>query len=205
MPFVPAPNIVMVEARCTLDGQNIENRWHFNAQTTPTAAIVDDITNFVSVWVQNQYFDWLPATVQLREVVGTDLTVENGYQSTIVPSGTVVGAVGGLVLPNEVTICVSLRSAVRGRSARGRSYVLALPSAQVTNNTLSSVWVDGLTASFQILIDDMDTNGFPMMIVSYRNDKNPRPGGPVYFQVVTAVVVDAIVDSMRRRKPGVGT
>jgi len=82
---------------------------------------------------------------------------------------------------------------------------LALPKDAVSGNNLSAVWVDGLTSSFQILIDTLAGAGSPMVIVSYINNKAPRVGGPVYFQVLTALIVDSIVDSMRKRKPGVGT
>lgn len=205
MAFVPAPNIVMVELRCTLDGQNIENRWMFNALTTPTPGIVAEITNLVSVWAQNAYFDWLPNAVQLREVVGTDMSVQNGVQHTITPEAAVLGGLIGEAMPNEVTLCVSLRTGVRGRSARGRTYVLALVEQHVTQNTVAQVLIDAQVATFQALIDTMTTNGRPMAIVSYRSNNAPRVGGPVYFLVETAVVTDSIVDSMRRRKPGVGT
>jgi len=42
-------------------------------------------------------------------------------------------------------------------------------------------------------------------VVSYISNKVPRPGGPVYFPVVSFQYEDLVVDSMRRRKPGVGT
>lgn len=205
MAFVPAPNIVMVEVRATLEGQQIENRFNINAQEAVTPTIVNDITNVVNNWAITQYFDWLPVAVQLRETVGTDLTVQNGDQVTLVPEAPVVGAVGGAQEPNEVTICVSLRSGLRGRSARGRSYVFALPKVQVSGNVLSETWIDGFVTSYQILIDALATNGTPLTIVSYRTNNAPRPGGPVYFAVTTALIVDPIVDSMRRRKPGVGS
>jgi len=142
--------------------------------------------------------------VQLVEVVGTDMTSDDGAQHTITPVGTVIGTLTEAAMPNEVTFCISLRSAARGRSARGRTYVLAVTREAITANTLLSARADQFKADLQALIDDMATAGTPMAIVSYRHDNAPRVGGPVYYQVLTATWVDLIVDSMKRRKPGVG-
>lgn len=205
MPFIPAPNIVMVEIRALFDNQQVENRLMFNAQTTPTPAIVQEITEMVSSWAIDSYFDWLPSAITLREVVGTDLSNQNGVQHTEVPPAPVGGALVGEPMPNETTLCVSLRSGFRGRSARGRAYALGLTVEGVTGNIVATVISDGLVGVFQTLIDTAAAAGRPMAIVSYFTNNAPRVGGPVYFLVETAVVTDNIVDSQRRRKPGVGT
>lgn len=205
MAFVPAPNIVMVEVRALLDSQQIENRFMVDALTAVTPTNLDDITNFVSVWAQAHYFPLLPNAVSLREVVGTDLTTQNGQQHTIVPSGSVIGGTAQAPMPNETSFCVSLHTGSRGRSARGRSYVLALGKGQVAGNIIDSGYLTSMVAAYQELIDTLSTNGFALVVVSYRANKVPRPGGPVYFPITTAVATDNIVDSMRRRKPGVGS
>jgi len=205
MAFVPAPNIVQVELRATLAGQNIENRLMVDALEPVTETNLADITNLVSNWAQSTYFDHLPSAVVLREVVGTDLTTQNGQQHTIAPEGGIGGGLSGEPMPNEVTLCVSLRSGNRGRSARGRLYVLALEKVQVSGNNVSGTLAANFVADMEALIDVLTTAGYALVIVSYISNKVPRPGGPVYFPVTTAVVTDLVVDSMRRRKPGVGS
>lgn len=205
MSFVAAPQIVQVEVRCTLDSQRVENVFDIDALTTVTPTIVDDITNLVSVWAQDTYFDLLPHNVALREVVGTDLTTITGTQVTITPSGSVVGAVAANALANETTLCISHRTGNRGRSARGRSYVLALPVDEVAGNNVAAGWADLLVAAFETLRTRVNTAGWAWVVVSRRSGGVPRPGGPVYFPITTNLVTDLIVDSMRRRKPGVGS
>lgn len=205
MPFVPAPNIVSVEVRAILDLQHIENRFTIDALAPVTAALTDDITNLVSVWAQEHYFPLLPHNVQLTEVVGTDLTTQDSFQHTITPSGTVVGGVAANALPNEVSLAISLRTGNRGRSARGRSYVLALPTDEVSGNNVASAFAALHVAAFQQLVTVMNDNSHAWSIVSYRLNNAPRPGGPVYFPITTCLVTDLVVDSMRRRKPGVGS
>lgn len=205
MPFVPTPNIVMVELRCTKAGQKIENRWMFDALTAPTVTILNEIGGIVLNWAMNSYFAWLPEQVSLREVVATDLTLQNGSQQTLIPPEPVNGGRGGGSMPNEVSLAVSLRTGARGRSARGRSYVLGLARADVNENDIGATYTSTIVGIFQDLIDAAATAGRPMVIVSYRNNNAPRPGGPVYFPVNAATLTDTGVDSMRRRKPGVGT
>lgn len=205
MPFVPAPNIVQVEIRALLDGQKIENRFMVNALTTPTAEIIADICNLVSVWAQSDYFPLLPNAVSLVEVFARDMSSIDGLQHTIVPAGAVVGGQAVVPMPNEVSFCISFRTGNSGRSARGRFYVLAIPKDLVTGNHINATLRGQLTGAGTSLIAALDSGGFALTIVSYRTGNAPRTGGPVYYLVTTAVSTDDFVDSMRRRKPGNGS
>lgn len=205
MAFVPAPQIVRVEVRALKAGQQIENVFDIDALTTVTPTIVDDICNKVNVWAQSDYFDHLPSTVTLREVVATDLTDQNGYQHTITPEGTFTGALNSDPMPNEVSFTITHKSSSRGRSARGRSYVLGLIKGDVSENLFSGVRAGELVADFNTLRDAIADGGYAWVVVSYRTNNAPRPGGPVYFPIVTNSYADLVVDSMRRRKPGVGS
>ena len=206
MPFIPAPNIIMVELRCTRNGQKIENRWHFNNSAAVTPASMLIIATLVWDWAENTYLPLQSSEILLNEVVATDLTTMNGGQVTYAPDATTVGGVGGYALPNETSLAVSLRSASRGRSARGRTYVLSLSDGQMadTNNVLPAT-ATAFAAAFNTLRTSAAAVAKPLTIVSYRSNNVVRPGGPVYFSVTNAVVVDTVVDSMKRRKPGIGT
>lgn len=205
MPFVPAPQIVRVEVRALYLGQHIENVFDIDALTAVGPGEIDDITNLVSVWAQAEYWPLLPNTCQLTEVVGTDMGDENGGTHTIIPEGTVVGGRSGDPMPNETSFCVSLRTGSRGRSARGRKFVLGILKDDTDANSLIGTLPADFVAAFQTLVTTMTTNGFAWVIVSYIHDNAPRVGGPVYFPVTTCVAVDNLLDSQRRRKPGNGT
>lgn len=203
MPFVPAPNIVMVEVIGLKDGQIIENRFHVNVLGEPTSGNLSTLSAAVQSWVTTDYALRLPQEVAITEVRLTSLHTQNGIQLS--SPMTVTGAGVNGAMPNEVTLCVSLRSAFVGRSARGRFYLLGIPKDAVTTQNRVSATYRGLAAgTLQALIGAVNGSGFVTVIVSYITNKAPRPGGPVYFVVQTAVVVDDIVDSQRRRRPGVG-
>lgn len=205
MAFVPAPQIVQAEVRALLDNQNIENRFMIDVLTAVTPAIVAEVANIVNVWAQAQYFDHIPDAVRLIETVATDMSAQNGSQHTIPTEGTFVGGLAGVIMPNEVTFCITHKSASRGRSARGRSYILGVNKASTTGNVIDEGLADALVADFDDLRDRITTAGWSWVVVSYIANKVPRPGGPVYFPITSSGYADLLLDSMKKRKPGVGT
>lgn len=205
MPFVPAPNIVEVELRATLAGQGIENRWMVDMLAPPTLVTMETVKDIFDVWASAHYADCLPVTVLFNEWVLSDLSSADGLQMTV-PVEPVGGTITGITYPNEVSFCVSLRSGNRGRSARGRTYILAVSrSVMDTDNAITSAFATSLTTAFDALIAALEANGTPLVIVSYRTANAPRVGGPVYFTVQNSTIVDLVVDSQKRRKPGVGS
>ncbi len=120
MPFIPAPNIVQVELRATLDNQKIENRWNFDALTAPTEAIVTALGDMVAIWAGDEYAPLLPNAIAFTQVVATDMSVADGFQYSRGFGTPIIGGQASPPMPNEVTFCVSLRTGRRGRSARGR-------------------------------------------------------------------------------------
>jgi hypothetical protein len=206
MPFVPAPNIVQIEYRCTMDNQQVENRHFINNFGPPTPAELQAFASGGWSWWDLTYSPLISDAVTLREVVATDMSTQNGEQYTYAPNTETTGQAAGGSMPNEVAFCISLRSGARGRSARGRWYVFGIPrGAQQTTNNMSAAAAEALRAALQTRITALGAANKPMTIVSYFSNGGPRPGGPVYFLVNTATIVDTTFDSQRRRKPGVGS
>jgi len=206
MAFVAAPNIVMTEWRMVLANQKIENRVMVNNLGAPSEADLTAIAVLAWNWWEAELAPLVTTGCQLASVVTTDMGNLNGGQYTYAPDATTFGEVNASALPNEVAFCVTLQTASRGRSARGRFYVAALPLGfRLDDNNLTTAAAENYRAALQTLIDDLDTNGKQATIVSYISNKAPRPGGPVYFPILSAVVKDTILDSQRRRRPGIGT
>lgn len=203
MAFVPAPNIVQVEIIGLKDGQIIENRFHVNVLGEPTSGNLATLNGAVQAWINTHYLPRLPDEVAITEVRLTSLHQQNGIQLSSPMNVTGAGTTGAM--PNEVTLCVSLRTGFVGRSARGRFYLLGLPlDVMDTQNRVLAAYRSAVATALQALISGINAAGFVMVIVSYITNNAPRVGGPVYFVVSSAVVTDDIVDSQRRRRPGVG-
>lgn len=204
MPFVASPNLVEVEIRAVSDGQHIENRITVDVLTDPTPEILDTLATAVWNWCDDSYSLQLPDTVAIEAVVATDLSQIDGFQVTVGPA-PLPGAVGGGSLPLNATLCFSLRTTSRGRSARGRLYILALPATQVTQNTVGSTYTTNVVTILEGLKDAIEALGYSWVVASYISEGAPRPGGPVYYAINNIIVVDRTVDSQRRRLPGRGT
>jgi hypothetical protein len=205
MAFIPAPNVVQVEMRALRNAQNIENRIMIDVLTPPTPTILEQVATICWDWWELMYAIVLSNGVLLRETVATDQSELNGGQFTYAPDTTTTGLRTGLAFPNEVAVCISLRTGSRGRSARGRLYTLSVSANQmVDENNLSSVAAAEIASVGNDLITRITAAGYLPVIVSYVSNKVPRPGGPVYFPITSAVLVDNQVDSMKRRKPGIG-
>lgn len=206
MPFVPVINTMMVEIRYTLFGQHIENRIMVDNGTTVDAAALEAVAIDVWNWAEATLLPDLSDELLLNAVVATDLSASDGPQFTYAPDATTNGSVTGSMLPNEVAFCVSLHSTSRGRSARGRMFIPAIPVSSTSDaNNLSTVAAGALVSDVQELLNTLTTGTRLPIIVSYISDGAPRVGGPVKYPIVSAVATDTLLDSQKRRKPGVGT
>jgi len=205
MAFVAAPNIVMTEFRMILAGQKIENRVMINNEGSPTLSELQGYATLAWDWWENTYAASICTSCLLAGVVTTDMGVQNGQQYTYAPDTTTTGEVATIAMPNETSFCVTLSSGLRGRSARGRWFVAAIPDASRADaNNLNATAAEAYRSAIQTLIDAVEALARHIVIVSYVSNKVPRPGGPVYFEVTNATITDTILDSQRRRKPGVG-
>jgi hypothetical protein len=205
MPFVPAPNIVKLEIRATKAGQKIENRLHINCFHTPTMADFSAIHSIVVTSVTSAWLPQLPGDVTLVSNFFQSLQEENGIQLEAPYSAGTIGTQAGQPGPNQNTICVSLRSGAAGRSARGRLYWLGLSEEQYTGNLIDASDLTAIVGAVDNLRAQLIAGGYHIMIVSYIHNGVPRPGGPVYFDVLSVLAVDNVIDSQRRRMPGHGT
>jgi len=205
MPFVPAPNIVMVEIRAIMDSQHIENRIMVDVLTEPTPTICSDLAALVGGWVGTSYVNTVTADVTFTEVVATSQHSIDGPQATFSAFADAVGNVAGQAMPNETSLCLSLRTGNRGRSARGRLYMFGIPRSVVNLNTADATYLSGVVGLFETLMSDINGLGWLWVIVSYVSEGAPRPGGPVYFPITEMLFTDPTVDSQQRRKPGVGS
>lgn len=106
-------------------------------------------------------------------------------------SGEIAGAAGG-TLPYEVAVVCSLRTAIAGRSYRGRSYQGPVGVNAVTaSGRLSTTYRDHLGNGISSFLAACNTGG-NVPVVWSRTRQVATP--------ITNVVVDDVFDSQRRRQ-----
>lgn len=203
-PFVPVPNTLQANIRYTLDTQQIENvlNFGFPAGTfTESSADIWDALN--TAW-------WAVMRVQLSnqlvniETYMVDLTSQIGATATFPAFTNPDGNINAQSMPNQTAFCITHRTANRGRSFRGRTYVPGLAKTNVNQNTVDVSVCNGLRDAFNNFRDLMQVAGTPLVIVSRRVNKAPRTTG-LATPVTECLYRDRFVDSQRRRSPGRGT
>lgn len=211
MPFVPVANTALFEFRYLLDLQHIENTLYFESAGAITPGDLTALINAMETFWIAEFKPLIPVNVELVEMVATDLTTSTSSQVTQPPVSTQVGGVNDPSLPNNVTISVSFRTALRGRSFRGRNYWPALWETGVVKNTLQDTIVTAIQDAYTALISDAGVSGagFTWVVVSRfsgidgNGDPIPRVAG-ITTPVISCTIVDPTIDSARRRLPGRG-
>lgn len=195
MPSPIFPTAYQVETRGTLFGQLIENVWHVIGPDPFDPTVAADVAATFQTGYANIYAS-LSQDIDLREIFVHNL---NGAVSGEATLAITPPAAGGIVEdgePGNVAICISLRTALAGRSTRGRKYFSGLPVGDVTGNTVNTITVGAILVAINDLIAALLTNGTPMAIFS--------PTRLLLTQVSAATAVDFSVDSQRRRLTGRG-
>jgi len=113
--------------------------------------------------------------------------------------------VTGEAAPNNCSMAVSFRTAVSGRSNRGRNYVPVLTNSQVSENLIDSSWAQDVVNAYSELLFGGGAlpAGWVWVVVSRFTGGLPRTVG-TFNEIFSVLVTDLIVDSMRTRLPGRG-
>jgi hypothetical protein len=210
MPFVPVANTVLAELRMTADNQFVENTLYFEYLTLPTLTEMQTLGQALIDWWDANIAPLVWIGVELREVVVTALNSGTGLQATVVPAVTQLGELNVSALPMNVSLTISFRTGLRGRSFRGRNYIVGLVEGQTTSaNEVVSATSAAFVDAYNLLLDFGQDIGASWVVVSRfsgvdsNGDPIPRAAG-VTTPITSVLVVDNIVDSQRRRLPGRG-
>lgn len=204
MAFVPAPNTVMVELRFVWNQQKVENTLYFYDVAGWTLASMTSLATEVFNWWAANIRPSLSVQITLNEVYVTDLASNVSPTFSLVPASGNVGGSANPSVPNNVAMCISLRTGARGRTARGRNYIPGIQLAALTAN----IWAPATITTMENAYNALASGAFPtqgqLAVVSRYENNLPRATA-VVRPVISAVVVDNIADSQRRRLPGRGT
>lgn len=201
--FIPAADVAKVEMRYTWDGQYVENVFHFEKTGGYDETSLDQLAQDVVEAYLAELNPLQANTLTLREVYVRDMSTEFGLESTYATAHA--GQAESPPLPNNVSLAVSFRTGLSGRSNRGRMFYLGLTEGQVVNNAVQTSPLAAIVTAVTDFIDYVQTeSGVQFVIVSYCSNNTWRTNAQV-TPVTTILVVDPTIDSMRRRLPGRGS
>jgi len=203
MAFIPAVNGVELCFQFVLGGQNVE--FCLNLRKSAGAVTSTDLDNAADAghaWQNSDFLALLSNEIQHVATVATDMSVQGGPQSI-----TTNATNGVISSPSEVASVagvVSGRTAKRGRSYRGRSYIPGIPTnARLNPTDFTTAKATAIAAAFAALQVDLDAIGFDIVVASRQH--NNVVTNPAEQNEVIAFVMDNHYDSQRRRLFGRGT
>lgn len=210
MAFIPVPNVAQIRMEGVVDSQLTINDIYFEISGGGINVVnLQTLVDAVGVWFVDSLTPLLSDDWHASRVVGVDLTSATGVIATGEVSAD--GGVSGEAEPNNVAACMSIRTANRGRSFRGRNYVPGLPSSLVTLNTLDSTFLANLVTTYnQLKGAGTFSPGWQMVVVSRFSGVNPTTGKPIPRTTGIATPVTSIISvtnkvrSMRSREIGHG-
>lgn len=203
MAFIPLPNTAQVELRYLLDNQNVETTLYFTKAEGLSPDDLEGIGEGVRGWWLGLMQARLAQNIALREIYVTDQSDQFGGTATITTGLPANGTASTDAAPNNVALCVSFRTARRGRSYRGRNFVPGIPKGVVIESHVTDEYAAGVQAAYNALPASLGQLGYTWVIASRQVNSAPRVVGEV-TPVTAAVVIDPTVDSQRRRLPGRG-
>ena len=204
MAFQPAPDCAEVVFLYQSAGQNINNVVNFKFATPYTQSDLDQLTDAMDNWVGVNMKPTLPNTVSYVSTTARGLSDSIDLES-VNNDNAGAGSAASPALPNNVTFCLSFRTGLTGRSARGRFYWPILNEAELeTANTITALVAAAMQTSLYQMQTDAGAAGWTMGVLSRQHAGVVLPEAQ-FRPLVSVIFVDRTVDSMRRRLPGRGT
>lgn len=200
------PHAVKVAMRYLVDGLPMYNVLNV---LCPGPASPADLTAIAGVFQAWWNAELRPSLSGAQQWLGADLYALDGPGSPVLVynnSGVLTGSLAGGVYPPNVSICVSFKTGLSGRSYRGRLYMPGMPNvAPVSGGFTDAGSVAFWLPRFDAIRTRLVAAGYQLCIVSLYSGTNPdgskheRPVG-IATPVIT-VSMDRRVDSQRRRLP----
>jgi hypothetical protein len=197
---MPAPNnpdvvkVALIFSRDTRHFVNTFHCYHTGGWTTPDMLAL--ALRFRDWWA-NFYSVRIPSEIRLVEEQVRLLDPDNPLAVDHPEPSGIAGQLGQFAEAGNVTLALSKRTGLAGRRYRGRIFVPGLGETDVqATDVIDSAASIAFAAAMQALLDSLTTASTPLVIF-HKGDN--------LFSTVTSFVVDALVDSQRRRLAGRGS
>lgn len=199
MAFIPVPGVVLAELVFNQLGSITENTLYFHSAEGWDVDGMVDLAEQLKNWWTTRLRPGVPNSISLTAVKVTDLSSQNAPGIIDVNGLPLAGQSVSEALPNNVTAAISFVTALRGRSYRGRNYVIGMVDAMISGNTINPANVTLFQNAYAALATDIISNAAVHVVVSRYNNNAPRVTGVA--TPVTGYTMENVVDSQRRRLP----
>jgi hypothetical protein len=198
-PYVPFPDCVEAVFNFTWRTIPCANTLMFKFdEGSPATADLISLGIGLRNWYQELYQDAQTPEVQLDNIKMTVLTTQSSPTFTYTAGLPLLGLTNAQSVTNNTAFCVSFGTIGRGRSARGRNYLLGLDASQLVDNYWQSAYVNPLVTKYADLMSLAGTIGWIWGVGSRRLNGAVRTLG--LFQTITSVTAKTLrATTMRGR------
>lgn len=207
MPFIPVLDVANVFIEFTLPN-NVRagnSLWIRDEQAGVGGVRVAELLDLIETWVKTSYQVQQSNQVSFTRLNGRDMSVENGTVIDRPITPATAGSQNSPALPAQVSLAISFRTGLAGRSFRGRAYFVGLSEIAVAGNYVDEAVAAAIVSGFNTLRTTvLAPADFTQVVVSRFTNGAPRPAG-IATAVTTSFAVDNRVDTQRRRLPGEGS
>lgn len=204
MPFVPAVNTAMVELRQSYLEQRCENTLYFQFATAPSESDLLALGEAIYNWWASNVAPQVNENCGLQEVFVTDLTTDSSPAVSYIPGTLVFGANSSDPMPGGMSLAIKFSTNGRGRSSRGRNYVIGLSQNNVVGNSVLNDFVVAMVSAYNAILPVAEGIDVAWVVISRRHDNADRTTA-LRQPVTTVSATDSFIDSQRRRLAGRGT
>lgn len=198
MAFQPTPNAAVGVIHFTLLTSQLANVLNFQHGTVPDQTAIDALATAIDAWVTSDYLPLISASVHYDrvEVRGLSSSVDLAGSNS---DGAADGGLAGLAMAANTSLCLTLRTASTGRSARGRVYLVPTSSGEDTDaQTFGAAYTADAQVAFQNLSTRVSAVGWTWSVLSRRNGGVLLPAG-VTRPITTVEARNRLIDSQRGR------
>jgi len=195
MPAVYIPKQLEMVVKATQEGQErimVINHKHSLVGVPTVAQLLALATDYWTRVLAPYYKPIVTSNVNFDSITVTDKSIAGGNQAVYVPPQPQPGGATGDSLPGNATASMSWRSSQTGRAHRGRNYFFGLGDTSANGSTLTNA---SGTAISTLMGNMLVYNGIAGMPTSFVIASKVL----VQLTPVLGYVLDAFVDSMRRR------
>lgn len=219
-------SVGQVSMHFQLDGQPCENVFYVQKNHRDTglsdwvpadfdSGMADTVNGLVSDWLTGS---WAPNANHDAACMGVDIVWNTAVGTGPLEGRTytgspypISGTLTGEAFPNGVTVAISFRTALLGRSFHGRLYYVGVSREQVDATAPNVLKPDagvslqaayeGLRTSLAASIGVGPMDKSPMGVTSFVHAGALRSPA-VFNEITTVTLTDLYLDSQRRRLPG---
>lgn len=208
--FVPGTKLVKVAIEGLWYSQKTASTFWVEGDIEPIAATMEALADHFRDVLYESFRSSLSSNFALTRITATRQNNANDIQIARTPVTPIQGTGGAASVPLNCSWCFTHRTALRGRSYRGRTYwpgfyaTLDLGGGVGNITTLSSLASNMVNSLITLMLE-----GWTWVVASHftgGHDGIPSQPRPLALQTpITGVTIDTLMDSQRRRLVGRGS